>query len=107
MVMPFHPASYDPEVVSILAIDRNSPVEARQALKTRAARDIFPSAQSPEGAVAGLWLYFSCLDEAHAVAQDLETPEGSFWHGILHRREPDPANAAYWFRRVGQHPVFP
>jgi hypothetical protein len=57
--------------------------------------------------MAGLWLYFSCFDEAHGVAQDLETPEGSFWHGILHRQEPDAANAAYWFRRVGQHPVFP
>jgi hypothetical protein len=57
--------------------------------------------------MAGLWLYFSCFEEAHGVAQDLETPEGSFWHGILHRQEPDAANAAYWFRRVGQHPVFP
>jgi hypothetical protein len=55
---------------------------------------------------AGLWLYFDYFDESHAVSQDLETPEGSYWHAILHRREPDYGNAKYWFRRVGNHPVF-
>ncbi|HEY7302660.1 MAG TPA: hypothetical protein VH601_00985, partial [Bryobacteraceae bacterium] len=44
--------------------------------------------------------------ESHAVAQDLNTAEGSYWHGIIHRMEPDSSNAAYWFRRVGQHAIF-
>ncbi len=81
--------------------------EARAALKASKPRDLFPDAFSPEGAFAGLYLYFSCLNEAHSIAQDLNTPEGSFWHGIMHRQEPDAGNAAYWFRRVGRHPVFP
>jgi len=68
---------------------------------------LFPGAKSPGGALSGLYLYFSCLDEAHKIAQDLDTSEGSFWHGIMHRQEPDPGNAGYWFRHVGQHPVFP
>ena len=56
--------------------------------------------------LAGLWLRFDCLDESHRISQDIETPTGSYWHGIMHRREGDFGNAKYWFRRVGEHPVF-
>src|SRR5438067_2545091 len=66
--------------------------------------DQTPSRQAPH---SDLWLYFSCYDESHTISQSIESVEGSFWHGILHRQEPDPGNAAYWFRRVGSHPVFP
>lgn len=59
-----------------------------------------------ECCLAGLWLYHDFLDEAHTVCQDIDTPEGSYWHALMHRREPDYANAKYWFRRVGRHPVF-
>jgi hypothetical protein len=55
--------------------------------------------------IAGLWLRFNCLDESHGVSQEIDTPEGSFWHAILHRREPDAGNSKYWWRRVGSHPV--
>ena len=57
--------------------------------------------------MSGLYLYFSCLDEAHSIAQDLPSVEGSYWHGIMHRQEPDPGNAGYWFRHLGRHPIFP
>ncbi len=56
--------------------------------------------------LAGLWIRYDFLDESHRISQDLETPTGSFWHGILHRREGDYSNAKYWFRRVGRHPVY-
>ena len=49
-------------------------------------------------------------DASHDAAQEAddlgESPVSAYWHGIAHRREPDPGNAAYWFRRVGRHRVF-
>lgn len=55
---------------------------------------------------AGLLLRADRMEESHAISQSIETLEGSYWHGILHRREPDYTNAKYWFRRVEDHPVF-
>src|SRR6266545_5899802 len=81
--------------------------EARRALEGRSGGELFPSARAPEAARVGLYVYVSCLDEAHRIAQDVGSAEGSFWHGIVHRQEPDAGNASYWFRRVGQHAIFP
>jgi hypothetical protein len=75
-------------------------------LRGAKAEGLFPDAVSPEGALAGLWLRFSCFEECHGVAQDLATAEGSYWHAILHRQEPDDWNAGYWFKRVGRHAIF-
>lgn len=75
------------------------------AVRDRSAAELFPKAFSPEGALAGLWLYLRDFEACHRVAQDLPTPEGSYWHGILHRQEPDDWNAGYWFRATGSHPI--
>jgi hypothetical protein len=56
---------------------------------------------------AALWLLFDFMTESHDISQALATPSGSYWHGILHRREPDAFNAKYWMARVGEHPIFP
>lgn len=79
---------------------------ARQLLGQRKASELFPRAFAPQEALGGLCLYFSCFDECHHIVQDLTSREASFWHAILHRQEPDDGNSAYWFRRVGAHPVF-
>lgn len=41
-------------------------------------------------------------DQAHDVAQDIASPEGSWVHAYLHRREGDLGNAGYWYRRAGK-----
>jgi hypothetical protein len=51
---------------------------------------------------AGLLDAVDILDAAHAVFQDDPSPEGSYWHGMLHRREGDFWNAKYWFQRAGR-----
>jgi len=55
--------------------------------------------------LAALWLHHDFLDESHEISQEIGTPEGSYWHAIMHRREPDYWNAKYWFRRVGRHAI--
>ena len=46
------------------------------------------------------------LDAAHRIFQDEPSPEGSYWHGMMHRREGDFDNARYWFRRAGRLAAF-
>ena len=117
--MPFDPQVYGDPVASILALDGDgqrlmplvqgpcSSGRARSLLKAATARELFPGSRSPEAALAGLYFYFSCWDDAHTTAQDIATREGSYWHAIVHRQEPDAGNSGYWFRQVGTHSVFP
>lgn len=90
-----------------LAEGRCSSREALARLGGLSAARLFAGARAPEAALAGIYVYFSCWEEAHRIAQDVPSAEGSFWHGIVHRQEPDAGNAGYWFRRVGRHAIFP
>ena len=114
----FRPAEYGPILAPLVsgdrcrALDHGRPdPDLRGALELATVDAAFaqtPLADREMGhcVIAGLWLVHDFLDESHAISQRIDTPSGSFWHGILHRREGDYSNAKYWFRRVGRHAVF-
>ncbi|WP_432798606.1 hypothetical protein [Poriferisphaera sp. WC338] len=54
---------------------------------------------------AGLWLYADQLERSHRISQSISSPTGSYWHGIMHRREGDFWNSKYWFRQAANHPA--
>jgi hypothetical protein len=107
---------YGPTINELIRLAPENPLDAgvpdatiRSRLNALTDAAIRPGAHNADMAAAcraGLWLRFNYLDEAHQISQNLGTPEGSFWHGIVHRREGDFDNAKYWFRRVGTHPVY-
>jgi hypothetical protein len=106
--MQFDPAAYGDEVAEVLALDgdgaRRMPLLAGKCSHPEAAPRIRAIARAP--VAAGLWVYFSAYEEAHQVAQELPSAEGSYWHAIVHRQEPDGWNSQYWFNRVGRHAIF-
>ncbi len=92
-----------------------SPSPHRQlvrAITEPALAALWPTAPRPTrlALVAGLLQVLDAWDASHHAAQEAddlgERATAAYWHGIAHRREPDPGNALYWARRVGQHPTF-
>jgi hypothetical protein len=41
-------------------------------------------------------------ERAHTLAQQVDSPDGYCLHAYLHRKEGDPGNAGYWYRRAGK-----
>ncbi len=41
-------------------------------------------------------------DLAHSTVQNMEHPLACWVHAYLHRKEPDPGNARYWYHCAGQ-----
>jgi hypothetical protein len=114
----FEPSDYGPAFGPLLETDRRRPLDAgtpdsaaRQKLDALSPQAAFAHAKivDPDMAaccVSGVWLLHDYLDESHTISQGIDTPSGSFWHAVMHRREGDFSNAKYWFRRVGRHSVF-
>lgn len=109
-------APYPPEIAtlienaSVCPLGPGTPVKAAyeplrsltaDSLSTRPVQD----REMAEACLSGLWLLYNYLDQSHTISQNLPSSSGSYWHGIMHRREPDYPNAKYWFRRTGHHPA--
>lgn len=93
----------------VLPLTRSGTCNREDTAEIQAASPskLLPDARAAEAAVSGLLLLAGCWDESHSVSQEIASKEGSYWHAIAHRMEPDAANAGYWFRQVGSHPIFP
>lgn len=117
-IAPFCPDDYTPALADLVRDDRNCPLDAGQPDRSRYAQlaktltvaDAFQSQSVADHDMAALccgavWLLYNYLDEAHTIFQTVESRSGSYWHGIMHRREGDYSNAKYWFRRAAGHPV--
>jgi hypothetical protein len=114
----FDPRSYGPVFAPLLDTDRRRPLDAgwpdsdaRSALNDLSVESAFAHTQVADRdmaacCISGVWLLHDFLDDSHKISQSIETASGSFWHGIMHRREGDFWNSKYWFHRVGQHPAF-
>ena len=114
--MPFRSNIHSEPVADILSKypDLRLPLLRSEALRlpeckslARAPADhLFPGARDPKAAQSGLLLLLGGWEESHRLSQDLTGAEGSYWHAIVHRLEPDYGNAGYWYRRVGVHPIY-
>jgi hypothetical protein len=100
----------EPDAYTALVPDRDAGhATARDLLlSVRPAELVTGTVTRPDeaaGMLSGLWLYFDWLDESHRISQSLESPTGSFWHAIMHRREGDFSNSKYWYARCASHPT--
>ena len=112
----FEASKFGPVFGPLLSVERlpdlgpGRPDETHRAKLKAAERDGFAhlNVRQPLAAkafLAGLWLFFDFLDESHEISQSLPDEWGAYWHGIMHRREPDAWNSKYWFRRVSPNPI--
>ena len=99
-------SKYADRGLPLLQSDSREPEDAELLLGSP-IQSLFPGARDANAALSGLLLLIGCWEESHGIAQHHASREADYWHAIAHRIEPDPANAGYWFRRVGEHPIFP
>jgi hypothetical protein len=69
----------------------------------RSFKESVGSAQPPDGISLALqalwWDAKGDWDKAHGCAQERDDRPGMRVHAYLHRKEGDPSNAEYWYRR--------
>jgi len=98
-VVPLFDALPLEQTMTQLVVTQGGPTELIQRIIDDPALADHPALR------AGLWLYVDQLDASHRISQAIKNSTGSFWHGIMHRREGDFSNSHYWFRHTGSHPA--
>lgn len=73
--------------------------DLRATLSRDAPPDVSPELRALWHDAKGDWT------RAHTIAQDIAGATGAWIHAYLHRKEGDPDNARYWYRRAGRPPA--
>lgn len=110
----FQSAKYSPQLAGLLdeawlnELGPGQPQEQRTPQVMALDHDAFGravvAADMADCCLAAMRLRFDLLEPSHQLSQQIHTASGSYWHGIMHRREGDFGNAKYWFRSAGDHP---
>lgn len=114
----FDPSHYGPVLAELIPADLQMPLDAGQpdaaastplsqlSIECAFQHTSLVDEEMARCCLSALWLLHNFLDESHRISQSIASSSGSYWHGIMHRREGDFSNSKYWMRRVGAHPVF-
>ena len=70
--------------------------EFKATLSSDRAPSVAPLLQALWHDARGDW------EQAHTIAQDIESTDAAWVHAYLHRKEGDAGNAAYWYNRARQ-----
>ena len=82
-------------------LSRSNRMTAAQFKQSALADTAPPAGLTPE--LRALWFAKKDRwDEAHDIAQEISTPDGSWIHALLHLIEGDTGNAGYWYARAGR-----
>jgi hypothetical protein len=105
------PKFIDPERLNELGTGRKNDTLYRELssidLENAFAPKIIKDIDFANACWAAIWLHHDFLEESHELSQEIPSSTGSFWHGIMHRREGDYWNSKYWFKRVLDHGIYP
>ncbi len=115
--MSFDTSAYGDVFAELISEKRLNPLDggeentaAKSALDALTIQSAFASKtvvdeDMAQSCISGMWLYHNFLDASHTISQGIHTATGSYWHGIMHRREPDFSNSKYWFGKVDNHTI--
>src|SRR5262245_41831553 len=98
----FYPA---PDGLPVPVCPPRGPEQIRRVIQESNWAEPLKMADDSPVKTGALWLY-GFIEEAHALAQENSSADGSYWHALVHRSEGDFENSLYWYKRVGKHPIF-